>query len=910
MNLMLEMLMNNFTDSVQRDWLCSIDIAYAYDKIPYLLKILCEKFGADHGYIHEISSENTIEDRFEYLESEERKREISEEYQFLNIMTGHISFLKENSYFLLEDVDELKAEFPFAYSMLKVSGVKRCAHVPIYVNDVFYGYLALENFREEAGEEALRFMVDASEFLSKLLKQKQILEKYKYLSSHDHMTGALNSYSYDEELQKAHIYSSLGVVYYRVFSNEKRQNVDLFFNHDAIKDFYGIIEQVFKDYKIFRISCDEFVILCPETSISSFNFLLFMANKAFDNKQFIPYGSAFSDESVNIHLLISEARNNLEEAIHGNEIRGCEEEFSQKLQTEITEEFDETCYDTQMRLCKFNSHFNQFINSNYFDIEFFFDSMSLTDHYPFFGDISNNLFCICDEMKELFGFESNIVSDLIKVWEERIPHASDLELFRSDVRAVLTGEKKEHNIIYRVITANGDEIWVECSGIVKFDHENKPKFFSGFVKKMEYSFIIDPISDLAREGVALIKIKELKDRGYEPTFIGFKLNYFDDINSSQGREVGNALICDISSRLRETFRDSVKFYRLDGLRFLAITMPNYEHDFEGVVDQIHMIVNEMYAFYNMAISNPCSIGIIDKEIKLQNGPEIISNILNVIELAKNHSNSKYFSYSSSDLHDKMQKSKMAIALHNNVFDHFENFRVVIQPVIRAEDMSIHSGEMLLRWKFEGEDIPPSVFIPILEKSNLIITVGRWVFEQAVKHVKRIRILLPDFKLNFNISYNQIKDDTFVNSMEEFLKKSGVNADELIMELTETHYNEDPNKLLDFIKSCKNLGLNIALDDFGSGYSSMELLLKYPSDIVKLDRSLINQISESDESKEFINSIVYACHQFNKFVCVEGVETQEELKFALDMGCEMIQGYHFYRPMEIEDFYKEVVNEKR
>ena len=254
--------------------------------------------------------------------------------------------------------------------------------------------------------------------------------------------------------------------------------------------------------------------------------------------------------------------------------------------------------------------------------------------------------------------------------------------------------------------------------------------------------------------------------------------------------------------------------------------------------------------------------------------------------------------------------KMAIALHNDVYNGFKNFRVVIQPVIRTQDMSIHSGEMLLRWNFEGEDIAPFVFIPILEKSNLIINVGRWVFEQAVKHVKRIRVLLPDFKLNFNISYNQIKDDTFVKTMEEYLKKSDVKADVLIMELTETHYNEDPNKLLDFIISCKHLGLNIALDDFGSGYSSMELLLKYPSDIVKLDRSLINQISESNESKEFINSIVYACHQFRKSVCVEGVETQEELKFVLDMNCEMIQGYHFYRPMEIEAFYKEVANERR
>lgn len=99
-----------------------------------------------------------------------------------------------------------------------------------------------------------------------------------------------------------------------------------------------------------------------------------------------------------------------------------------------------------------------------------------------------------------------------------------------------------------------------------------------------------------------------------------------------------------------------------------------------------------------------------------------------------------------------------------------------------------------------------------------------------------------------------------------------------------------------------MGLRIALDDFGSGYSSLRMLLQYPSSIIKLDRSLVLEVTESDEKMNFIRSIVYACHQFGKRVCMEGVEYAEQNAIILDTGCDMIQGYYYYRPMEVHNVY--------
>lgn len=911
MNLMLEMLLNS-SEELESQNLSDIDMVYAYDRIPEVLKILCEKCGCESGYIQEVSEDGQMLEAFFHNRVRENSDKIFSQDEISAVITSHVKNLHKSAYYILENVEEMKAVSPRIYTMLKVYKVENCIHTPIYSNGNLYGYLAVENFKEPDLSKKLNLIVDASKFFAKLLEHKKMSDKYRFLASHDSVTGAWNRYAYEEEIKNTQYYSSLGLLYY---------NVDFLREHtgdsaeitELIKEFYNEICLIFKNHKVFRISCDEFVVFCENIEISKFNFLLFLADKSLKGVSRVMYGSAYSQNGMDFPELLKRAKENFYEVCKQNPVsKNLYDALSLNItkKSDFEEEFLGMGYleDSDLKGgFQVGNSFEQFIGNNTFDIEFFFDSMSLTDNYPYFGDLRTNLFYICDEMKEAFGFESNIVEDFIAKWRERIPLSSDIELCMQDLNQVLSGKKKMHNVIYRVADVNGNQLWVECSGVAKFNRETgESEFFSGFVKKLDYSVIIDSVSGLGREGKALIKIQELKKDAKEPTFLGFKLNNFDDINSFNGREAGNNLISDIVRRIQSYFGEKVDFYRLDGLRFLGIIMP--EVDGLEVVAMLNSIIKETYKNYGFVITNPCYIGVIDRGIKEQTPQEIIANILNVIELAKNHPDEEYFSYSDLDIHEKREKSKMAMTLSNNVVNNFENFRVVIQPVVCAKDLMPHSGELLLRWNYEGRDISPAVFVPMLEKNNLIVNVGKWVFEQAVKNVRRISELLPSFRVNFNVSYNQIKDENFVHEMKNFLEDTQVRAHQLVMELTETHYNEDPNKLLNFVKNCKNMGMQVALDDFGSGYSSMELLLKYPSDIVKLDKSLIKEIATSDDNREFINSIVYACHKFKKFVCVEGVETRSELDFALAMGCDMVQGYYFYKPIEIEEFYSKLVIE--
>ena len=233
----------------------------------------------------------------------------------------------------------------------------------------------------------------------------------------------------------------------------------------------------------------------------------------------------------------------------------------------------------------------------------------------------------------------------------------------------------------------------------------------------------------------------------------------------------------------------------------------------------------------------------------------------------------------------------------------KNFKIFVQPIVFAENGSIVGGEVLLRWSFNGKNISPSVFIPMIEKENLINIVGKWVFEQAVIVCMRVISYIPNFYITFNVSLQQLYDETFLDFMQKTLQKYNIDGSHLVAELTESCIDEQPEKLEMFIEGCKKLNIRIALDDFGSGYSSLRMLLQYPSNIIKLDKSLLMEMSSSDRKKSFISSIVYACHEFGKNVCMEGVETEFQNKLIKETKCDMIQGYYYYKPMEIRELYK-------
>ncbi|MDO4274413.1 MAG: bifunctional diguanylate cyclase/phosphodiesterase [Eubacteriales bacterium] len=549
--------------------------------------------------------------------------------------------------------------------------------------------------------------------------------------------------------------------------------------------------------------------------------------------------------------------------------------------------------------------FQKFVRENYFDAEAFFQSVAIPDapYYLYFGDLQTKLYYISDNMRDDFKFSSNVVYDLIEKWGELISDPQDKLLYHQDLEQIMEQKKGIHSLRYRVTDKNGRSTWVHCRGIVKWSiDKNVPLFFSGCVSRLESNFSLDPVTGLLRVQAALNELASLSARNSSACIISFSLNHFTYINESRGRIEGDNLLQNIANALLEELDDKYIFYRLDGIRFMAISRHSTCMGSNNAVRRIRSIIEKCYTEENLAPKQSASFGVLHFPENARLPQEVLENATMLINIAKMNPELEFCEFSQDLISKQKDKSKMTLHLSDSVANNCEGFRIVVQPIVCKDTGRIIGGETLLRWKYQGQDVSPIVFIPLLEQTHMILQVGKWVFEQVVHVCQRLMAFQQEFLLSFNVSYLQILDETFLPFMKNTLEASGVPGSRLMLELTETHFDDMPSSLHDFVIECQKMGIKFALDDFGNGFSSLQLLFKYPVNVIKLDRTLMSEITHSTENLDFIMSIVYACHRSGKQVCVEGVETNAELSIVRQTDCDMIQGFYFYRPLELDDLF--------
>lgn len=550
--------------------------------------------------------------------------------------------------------------------------------------------------------------------------------------------------------------------------------------------------------------------------------------------------------------------------------------------------------------------FREFVTSYYFDNSAFWDSISWDDSpiYTFCGDIQNNVFLISDNMRRDFGFESSIVFDWFREWGKRICERDRSHYFHS-VDEMIALKRGEYNFRCKAIDASGRSVWLHYRGIMRWDEERKkPLFFSGSASNLESESEVDPISGVLRYSVALRDLNCLLNEKKATLMVGIGLNYYSFVNVSNGRFIADRMLRDIFRQLTERFGKNFIFYRIDGLRFIALCSEDMiaEIDMDRLTNEIKSIVKSVYQSRNIWLDHPCSIGYIKCPEDGNSAFELIEEMVGTINEAKLFPELDYMLFSRDVLRKRQKEAEMLLKLNECVDRNFCDFHIVIQPIVDAQSGAISKGEALLRWVYKGRTAAPDEFIPLLEKSRLIIPTGKWIFEQAVKACKVIVNYIPDFKLSFNVSYLQVMDESLFPFMRETLEKYGVSGKNMIIELTETHFDSMPEVMLRWLENCKSLGMEFALDDFGNGYSSLNFLFRYPTDIIKIDRGLVREIQKSEKNLQFLKAIVCACHHAGKSVCIEGVETEQELAVVRDTQCDYIQGYYFYSPEELDDLY--------
>ena len=824
-----------------------------------------------------------------------------EHYQYATwgLIEQWLPEFKAKNSVIIEDVEQAHLLSP-EYNWLRVRGIKSIFICPLIHKDNIIGFFGVSNGAADGIRDISAILPLMSQAVVTIILRRDQIQKLQYMSYHDQLTGVYNRYAMEELMAAENTGEALGLVYCDIsglkYVNDVRGHIH---GDGVILSVSQLLTEQFPSGQVYRIGGDEFLVMCFGVDAAVF----YAAAEQLHEKvsgvgTHVAMGAAWSQSgSTSINQMVLQAEEQMYKDKQSYYVRlkkkgehvCCRSEFPEHEETDNGEE----------------STFQTFIHHNYFDAEALFKSVAIPEapYYLYFGDLQRNLYYISDNMRDDFGFQSNVVPDLIEKWGMHIHDPQERALYQEDLRQMLEQKKDMHSLRYRVTDKNGYSTWVHCRGITKWSKDrNLPLFFSGCVSRIESDLSLDAVTGFLRERGALNELTVMKAKGNRAIIIGFALNNFTYINESRGRLAGDNILRNIANTLLDELGNIYTFYRLDGIRFMAVSRPENTYSATESVRRIRAVIDAQYSKQRVTTKQAAAFGVLYFPGDGQLPQEILENAISMINVAKLNPDMEFCEYSPDVISKQKDRSNMALRLSECVEHSCENFRMVIQPIVDCDRRAVIGGEVLLRWKYEGKDISPAIFIPLLEETRMILTVGKWVFEQAVKICREVVKYQPDFLLSFNVSYLQVQDDSFLPFMQKTLEASGLPGCHLMVELTETHFDEMPERLHNFVGECLAMGMKFALDDFGNAFSSLQMLLKYPVNVIKLDRTLMNEITHSSENLDFIMSIVYACHRSGKKVCVEGVENEDELSAVRQTDCDMIQGFYFYRPMEIEALY--------
>lgn len=379
------------------------------------------------------------------------------------------------------------------------------------------------------------------------------------------------------------------------------------------------------------------------------------------------------------------------------------------------------------------------------------------------------------------------------------------------------------------------------------------------------------------------------------------LDRFKNINDSLGHLVGDGLLQTIADRLQSSLRDGDIVARMGGDEFViilnALERPD---DAAEVAARILLQVSAPVSVDDHALTITPSIGIALFPDDGQDSDSLIQNADTAMYSAKEQGRNAYrfFTRSMNErVSGRLQmESRIRRALDESLFIlHY-------QPQYDARSGQLIGAEALVRMRGDEGLVPPDRFIPVAEDSGLILRLGDWVMNEAVRRNKSwIDAGLAPVPIAVNVSARQFDQPDFTTKVSNALQRFGLASRWLEIELTESTVMQSVDKTLEALQALKEQGLRISIDDFGTGFSSLAYLKRFPIDQVKIDRSFVADLKSGSGENSIVQAIINLAHQLNLEVIAEGVETNEQADLLRGWGCNSFQGYLLGRPMDAESF---------
>lgn len=399
-------------------------------------------------------------------------------------------------------------------------------------------------------------------------------------------------------------------------------------------------------------------------------------------------------------------------------------------------------------------------------------------------------------------------------------------------------------------------------------------------------------------------VRQAKSQQEELALLLVDLGHIQIINETFGHNWCDKLIRKQSKKLRKLVGDADTLVRVGADEF-ALLVEDYDlvHDITQLADDIKNTLRKPVVIEGKQVALSPSIGVAFFPVDGLNADTLLSNAQTALSEAKNagRDNFQFFDHKMSDEARKLLNLEQALRLAIGG----EGLSLHFQPKVKLVDQQVYGVEALIRWQHsELGSLSPAVFIPLAEESGLIVEIGAWVIEEACRALVRWRdagLILP--RVAINIAVQQLENGRFPEWLEATLEYYQLSLDNFELEVTETGLIQNEICMLESLKILKEKGFRIALDDFGTGYSSLSYLRKLPLSTLKIDRSFIQDMGSDDASLSIVQTIVQLAHNLKLDLVAEGVEEEAQARQLLAMGCQLAQGFLYYKPLPEDELVK-------
>jgi len=511
------------------------------------------------------------------------------------------------------------------------------------------------------------------------------------------------------------------------------------------------------------------------------------------------------------------------------------------------------------------------------------------------------------------GYQRGDLSNRISEWYKKI-HRNDVANVISQFKAYMAGEIKNYDVEFRFKCKNNNYIWIRQRGkIIEVDENNKPLRFVGthsdinMQKEYENEIILqahfDSLTFLPNRFLSLDRLtvacEDAKRKKTLVALLFLDLDDFKKINDTLGHEAGDTVLIEASERLRSAVRSIDTVGRLGGDEFIVIL--------GGLktVNEIHPIIENLLKKFRAKFS------IRSRELKLTtsigvafypNDAEDTSTLLRHADSAMYDAKAKgrnTFSFYTDEMNTIAQRR---LCIEEQLHDALtrNEFFVVYQPKIDFSTLNIMGAEALLRWSNPTlGQVSPDEFIPIAEQTGFIVKLGEFVLKEALKQAKIWQETSKNFQIAVNLSPRQFRDPKLFSLIKNTIDHCKIPPHLVELEITEGVLLKGQDYIKDILTYITDLNIKLVMDDFGTGYSSLNYLRTYSFDVVKIDKSFINEINDSAKDKALIHAMLSMSHALGIKVVAEGIETKEQWESLKQLGCDYGQGYLFSKPIDVK-----------